>query len=125
MKRSTLSIALAAVVAVALVLPLGAAPTVSKRVVDEDGKTVVLVNVAASGFSVYGIDIQGGAVKDLKAPKGWVGITSGSRTIFRTGGQPVKSGGTITFRLYMEDTSAPLAVTFRDDKNKERGAGNL
>lgn len=125
MKRSTLTIALAALVALALALPLGAKPTVSKRVVDEDGKTVVLVNVVASEFSVYGVDIQGGAIKDLKAPKGWVGITSGSRTIFRTGGDPVKSGATITFRLYMEDTSAPLAVTFRDDKNKERGAGQI
>ena len=48
MKRSTFSIALAVVLTVALVLPLGAAPTVSKRVVDEDGKIVVLVRVAAS-----------------------------------------------------------------------------
>jgi len=125
MKRSTLSIALALSVAVALALPLDAAPTVSKRVVDEDGKTVVLVRVAASEFSVYGLDIQGGSIKDLKAPKGWVGITSGSRTIFRTQGSPVKSGATTTFRLYMEDTDAKLAVTFRDTDNKERGAGSL
>jgi hypothetical protein len=125
MKRSTFTIALATLVAVAIALPLGAAPTVSKRVVDENGKTVVLVNVVASGYSVYGIDIKGGSIKDLKAPKGWVGITSGSRTIFRTGGEPVKSGATVTFRLYMEDTAAPLDVTFRDDKNKERGAGKI
>ena len=125
MKRSIFSIALAAVLAVALVLPLDAAPTVSKRVVDEDGKTVVLVRVAASEFSVYGVDIEGGSIEDLKAPKGWVGITSGSRTIFRTGGDPVKSGTSMTFRLYMTDTDAKLAVTFRDDDNKERGAGSL
>lgn len=125
MKRSFIFLAAVAVLAVAVALPLDAATTVSKRIVDEDGKAVIQVRVSAGEFSVYGIDIDGGSIEDIQAPKGWVGITNGNHTIFRTGSKPVQGGTTLTFRLYSSDTDAKLEVTVRDGKNDPRSSRSI
>ncbi len=72
MKRSLGTLALI-VVAVLVALPvLAAGPTVTKSVTSsEDGVSVVVIRVSASGETVYGINITdaSGSIKDIIAPK--------------------------------------------------------
>ena len=91
MKRSVWTIAMVALIGAALAAPALAGPNASKSVMGEGGsKSVVVVRVSADGQDVYGVTIKdaSGSVTDIKAPKGWVGISSGRDIIFRTGGSP-------------------------------------
>lgn len=118
MKRSLTMIMMVAALAALTVAPvLAAGPTVTKSVMtDVDGTAVVLVRVSASGQDVYGVTIQdaSSSITDIVAPKGWVGISSGSDVLFRTGERPIKAGTTMTFRLVTTNQAGTLSVTFRD-----------
>ncbi len=120
MKRSVWTIAIIALVGVALALPvLAAGPSVTKSVLGEDGgKAVVLVRVTAANQDIYGITIKdaSGSIADIAAPRGWVGISSGRDVIFRTGGSPIKAGSSLSFRLQTSNQDGELTVSFRDSK---------
>jgi len=119
MKRSLFLVSLVAVLALALTYPaLAASPSAAKRVLaDDGGAAVVLVRVSASAESVYGVTIKdaSGSIKDIVAPEGWVGVSSGSNVIFRTSSKPIKAGTTLGFRLVTSNKDAGLTVSFRDD----------
>jgi len=125
MKRSLGTLALI-VVAVLVALPvLAAGPTVTKSVTSsEDGVSVVVIRVTASGESVYGINITdaSGSIKDIIAPKGWIGISSGSDVMFRTGEKPIRAGSSLVFRLVTTNEQGGLSITFRD-VNSAIGSG--
>lgn len=119
MKRSIWTLILTVAAAALVALPVFAAgPTASKNVLgNEDGTSVVLIRVTAGGESVYGITIKdaSGSIKDIVAPKGWVGISSGSDVIFRTGEKPIRAGNSLTFRLHTTNEDGALSITFRDE----------
>ena len=97
MIRSVLAIAAVAFVTVALASPvLAQAPSVSKRVVVEDNETIVMLSVSAADRSVYGIYVEDAtaSIRDIKVPKGWVGISSGNVILFRTLEEPITFGDT-------------------------------
>ncbi len=125
MKRSLGTLALI-VVAVLVALPvLAAGPTVTKSVTSsEDGVSVVVIRVSASGETVYGINITdaSGSIKDIIAPKGWIGISSGSDVMFRTGEKPIRAGNSLVFRLVTTNEQGGLSITFRDE-NSAIGSG--
>ncbi len=112
MKRSQLFVLALLVLAVA---PAWAADPVATKAVtgEEDGVTTMIVTVAAKGEEVYGVTIKGAQMEDIRAPKGWVGISSGSSAMFRTGENPVKSGGSLSFKILTSEPSASLTVSFR------------
>lgn len=118
MKRSLWTLTITAL-AVLIALPvLAAGPNATKSVQgSEDGTAVVLIRVTASGAAVYGVTIKdaSGSIKDIVAPKGWVGISSGTDVIFRTGEKPIRSGESLTFRLHTTNEDGSLSVSFRDD----------
>lgn len=121
MKRSTLTITLAAVLALALTIPaLAASPTVSKTVLGEsvDGTTVLVISVKATDHTIFGVDIldASGSVTDVIAPKGWVGITDGGDVQFRTGEKPISAGNSLSFRVVTTNRNATLKVSFKDAK---------
>lgn len=125
MKRSfwTLTIAIA-VVWIALPV-LAAEPNATKSVVgSEDGTSVVEVRVTAAGQSIYAVTIKdtSGSIKDIVAPKGWVGITDGTDILFRTGDKPIRAGSSVTFRLHTTNEDGALSVKFRDE-NSPVGSG--
>ena len=121
MKRSFWTIHLAICLAIVLTVPaLAAGPNVSKRVSSvADGSAVVVVNVTATDGPIYGVTIKqaSGSIKDIVAPKGWVGISSGKNVIFRTGGQPIQTGTSASFRLVTTNRDASLSVSFRDERS--------
>jgi hypothetical protein len=118
MKRSFWTLAIAvAVVWVALPV-LAAEPNATKSVAgSEDGTSVVVVRVTAAGESIFGVTIKdaSGSIKDIVAPKGWVGITDGTDIMFRTGDKPIRAGSSLTFRLHTTNEDGALSVTFRDE----------
>ena len=79
----------------------------------EDGITTLAITVATKGQEVYGVTIKGARMEDIRAPKGWVGISSGSSAMFRTSENPVKSGHALAFKIATTDPSASLTVSFR------------
>jgi hypothetical protein len=119
MKRSTWTITIAAALAVMIAIPaLAAGPNVSKRVLGEaDGTAVVLISVTATDQTIYAVTIKdaSASIKDIIAPKGWVGITSGSDVLFRTGSKPIKAGTSTSFRIYTTNSGASLTLSFKDD----------
>jgi hypothetical protein len=118
MKRSLWTLTLTAVVVVLVALPvLAAGPGATKSVQGSgDGLAVVLIRVTAANESVYGVTIkdESGSIKDIVAPKGWVGISSGTDVIFRTGDKPIKAGSSLTFRLHTTNEDGSLSVSFKD-----------
>jgi hypothetical protein len=111
MKRSQLFLFVAFVLAAA---PAWAQPTAKKAAAgSEDGVTTVVITVSAKGEDVYGVTIKGANVEDIRAPKGWVGISSGSNAMFRTGENPVKAGSAVTFKVMTSEPSAGMTVSFR------------
>jgi len=118
MKRSRLPILLGMLVVVALVGASAAAgPTVSKRVLGEaEGAAVLVIQVTATEGSIYGVTIEdaSGSMYDVVAPKGWVGITSGGKTLFRTDAKPIAAGSRLAFRVLTTNKDAGLTVTFHD-----------
>lgn len=112
MKRSYLFVLVLLVLAAA---PAYAeTPTAAKAVTGmEDGVTTLAITVASKGSEVYGVNIKGARLEDIRAPKGWVGISSGSSVMFRTGENPVKSGNTLAFKILTTEPSAGLTVSFR------------
>ena len=99
---------------------LAADPVISKSIFAEaDGETVLLVQVRAANQEIYGINLvdETGSVTDIVSPKGWVGISSGDRVIFRTGDKPIGAGETVVFRIVTTNKAAPLGLTFRDKES--------
>ncbi len=112
MKRSQLLLLSAAFVLTTA--PAWAQPTAKKAAAgSEDGVTTVIITVSATGEDVYGVTIKGAKVEDIRAPKGWVGISSGSNAMFRTGENPVKSGSAVAFKVMTSEPSAGMTVSFR------------
>jgi hypothetical protein len=111
MKRSfLLSLFVVAVAAPAL----AAGPSATKAVGGEAGGiSAVAVTVSTDGDEVFAVAISGAALDDIRAPKGWVGVASGNRVLFRTGDNPVKSGNSLAFKLYTTEPSAALTVSFQ------------
>jgi hypothetical protein len=112
MNRSRLFVFVLLVLAAA---PAWAQGPTAKKVVTgmEDGVTTLAITVASAGDEVYGVNIKGAKLEDIRAPKGWVGISSGSSVMFRTGENPVKSGNSLAFKILTTDPSAALSVSFR------------
>lgn len=120
MKRSLRTLALTTLVALIALPVLAAGPKATKSVGgSEDGTAVVDVRVTAAGESVYGVTIKdaSGSIKDIAAPEGWVGISSGSDVIFRTGEKPIRAGSSLTFRLLTTNEGGSLSISFRDKKS--------
>lgn len=117
MKRSRFPILLGLLAAVALVASAAAAPTVSKRVLGEaEGAAVLVIQVTATEGSIFGVTIEdeSGSMYDVVAPSGWVGITSGGKTVFRTSEKPIRAGSRLAFRVLTTNKDAGLTVTFHD-----------
>jgi len=113
MKRS-IFVVLALVAAIATVPAWAAGPTATKAVAGEDnGVSTLAVTVSCGDNEVYAVTISGAAVEDIRAPKGWVGVASGSHVMFRTGENPVKAGNTLAFKILTTEPSAGLKVSFR------------
>jgi hypothetical protein len=113
-------LALTTLVALIALPVLAAGPKATKSVGgSEDGTAVVDVRVTAAGESVYGVTIKdaSGSIKDIAAPEGWVGISSGSDVIFRTGEKPIRAGSSLTFRLLTTNEGGSLSISFRDKKS--------
>jgi hypothetical protein len=112
MKRSHLFVLALLVLAAA---PAWAdAPTAAKAVTgSEDGVSTLAITVASKTSEVYVVSIKGARMEDIRAPKGWVGISSGSTAVFRTGDNPVKSGNSLAFKVMTTEPSAGLTVSFR------------
>jgi hypothetical protein len=112
MKRSHLFAFVVLVLAAAPAWAEG--PTAAKAMGGtEDGVTTLAITVASAGDEVYGVTIKGASMEDIHAPKGWVGIASGSSVVFRTGDNPVKSGNSLAFKIQTTEPSAALTVSFR------------
>ncbi|MCI0453027.1 MAG: hypothetical protein L0Z51_11695 [Candidatus Latescibacteria bacterium] len=112
MKRSQLFVFVLLVLAAVPAWAQG--PTAAKAVAgEEDGVTIVAITVASPVDEVYGVNIKGARMEDIRAPKGWVGISSGSSVIFRTGDNPVKSGSSLAFKIFTSEPTAALTVSFR------------
>lgn len=91
-----------------------AGPTAAKAVAGADeGMTTLAITVSSDTDDVYAVTIKGAQVEDIRAPKGWVGIASGSSVTFRTGENPVSRGNSVAFRLVTPEPSAALTVSFR------------
>jgi hypothetical protein len=106
---------------VLIALPvLAAGPSVTKSVLGSDnGTSVVLLRVKASNQAVYGVVVKdaSGSISDIVAPKGWVGITSGSDVLFRTGSKPIRAGSSLSFRLFTTNEDGALTVHFKDEQS--------
>jgi hypothetical protein len=112
MKRSYLFVLVLLVLAAA---PAWAdSPTAAKALTgSEDGVSTLAITVTSKSNDVYVVSIKGARVEDIRAPKGWVGISSGSRAVFRTGENPVKSGNSLAFKIMTTEPAADLTVSFR------------
>lgn len=125
MKRSLWTLTITIVVALVALPVLAADPSATKTVAgSEEGTSVLLIRVTAANQSVYGVTIKdaSGSIKDIVAPKGWVGISSGTDVIFRTGGKPIRAGSSLTFKLHTTNEDGALSISFRDD-NSPIGSG--
>ena len=124
MKRSLILIALIATMVVA---PAWAdSPTARKDVAAvESGVTTIAVTVSSSSNEIYGVVIDGARVEDIRAPKGWVGVSSGSSAVFRTSQNPVKSGNSLAFRVMTTEPAAGLKVSFRGKDDPVGQPANL
>jgi hypothetical protein len=126
MKRSIWTLAMVIVLGALLALPVvAAAPNVTKSVLGtEEGTSVVLIRVTATSDAIYGINVKdvSGSISDIVAPKGWLGISSGTEVLFRTGDKPIKAGTSLTFRIYTSNEGGELSVSFRD-KDSVIGSG--
>lgn len=112
MKRSQLFVVIMLVLSAAPAWAEG--PQAAKTVKgSEDGVTTLLVTVTAESDEVYGVTIKGAQMEDIRAPKGWVGISSGSSVMFRTGENPVRSGNALAFKILTTEPTAGLTVSFR------------
>lgn len=112
MKRSQLFVVIMLVLAAAPAWAEG--PAAAKAVTgSEDGVTTLAITVSSKAHEVYGVTIKGARMEDIRAPKGWVGISSGSSVMFRTGDNPVKSGNSLAFKILTSEPSAGLTVSFR------------
>ncbi len=112
----------------AAVPAMAADPVATKRLVAQgDGASVFAIEVSASGSAVYGVMISDdtGSIVDIVAPKGWVGITSGARILFRSDKEPIKAGEKVVFTVLTTDGSAPLNVTFRGAKTAIGGKQSI
>lgn len=117
MKRSIWTLTVTALVALVAVPVLAAGPSATKTVgSSEEGTAVLNIRVTAANESVYGVTIKdvSGSIKDITAPEGWVGISSGTDVIFRTGEKPIRGGTSLTFRLLTTNEDGSLSVSFRD-----------
>jgi len=124
MKRSSLFVLVLLVLAAAPAWADG--PTAAKAIKGtEDGVTTIAITVASKGDEVYGVTIKGAQMEDIRAPKGWVGISSGSSVMFRTGENPVKSGNTLAFKIQTTEPSASLTVSFRGKEDAVGQSVNL
>jgi hypothetical protein len=112
MKRSLILVAL---IGTMMVAPAWAGnPTAKKAVAGvEGGVTTVAVTVSSSSDEIYGVVIDGARIEDIRAPKGWVGVSSGSSAVFRTSQNPVKGGNSLAFRVMTTEPAAGLKVSFR------------
>lgn len=118
MKRSLRTVVIAITLGVVIALPvLAAGPGVTKNVLgSENGTSVVLLRVTASNRAIYGVTVKdaSGSISDIVAPKGWVGISSGSDVLFRTDSNPIGAGKSLSFRLYTTNDDGELTVHFKD-----------
>ena len=113
MKRPFL-LSLFMVMAVVAVPALAAGPSAIKAVTAEaDGVSTLAVTVSSAASEVFAVTIYGAKLEDIRAPKGWVGVASGSHVVFRTGENPVKSGNSLAFKLLTTEPSASLKVSFQ------------
>jgi hypothetical protein len=120
MKRSIWTLTVTALVALVALPVLAAGPNATKSLgTSEDGTAVVNIRVTAANDAVYGVTIKdaSGSIKDITAPEGWVGISSGTDVIFRTGEKPIRAGSSLTFRLLTTNEGGSLSVSFRDKNN--------
>jgi hypothetical protein len=118
MKRSLWTLTIVAVAVLVAVPALAADPKVSRSVSgSEDGISLLEIRITASGESVYAVKIkdESGSIKDILAPKGWVGISSGSDVLFRTGSKPIRSGSSMVFRLKTTNEAGGLSFSFQDE----------
>lgn len=113
MKRSM--VLMVTLLGVAMVAPAWADnPTAAKAVAGADeGMTTLAITVSSSTDDVYGVNIKGARVEDIRAPKGWVGIASGTSVMFRTGENPIRKGNSLAFRVVTPEPSAGLTVSFQ------------
>lgn len=113
MKRSM--VLMVTLLGVAMVAPAWADnPTAAKAVAGADeGMTTLAITVSSSTDDVYGVNIKGARVEDIRAPKGWVGIASGTSVMFRTGENPIRKGNSLAFRVVTSEPSAGLTVSFQ------------
>lgn len=122
MTRFNRTFLLAGLLCVLMALPaLAADPKVSKSILTtDDGSSVVVLRVSAADKAVYGVTISDGSasVEDIVAPDGWVGIATDDMVMFRTTDKPIKSGGSVSFRIVTKNSDATLGVTFRDKRNQ-------
>ncbi|HEX5132610.1 MAG TPA: hypothetical protein VFX92_08990 [Candidatus Krumholzibacteria bacterium] len=89
-------------------------PTAAKAVSGQDeGMTTIAITVSSNTDDVYAVIIKGARVEDIRAPKGWVGISSGTSAMFRTGDNPVRKGNATSFKVVTSEPSAGLTVSFR------------
>ena len=119
MTRFNRTLFLTSILCVLLALPAMAAPKASKSVLtSDDGTTVVVLSVSASGKAVYGVTVSdaSASVEDIIAPEGWVGIATDDMILFRTVDTPIASGKSMSFRIVTKNADATLGVTFRDKK---------
>ena len=112
MKRSSLFVLFVLVLAAAPAWAEGPSATKAVKATDET-ITTFAITVASDGDEVFGVNIKGAKMEDIRAPKGWVGISSGSSVIFRTGENPVTSGNSLDFTILTSEASASLTVSFR------------
>lgn len=121
MTRTRYTFLLVLMLTALVAVPVFAAdPTVSKRVImEDDGSTVVVLNVVARDRAVYGLTVvdASASIDDIVAPDGWAAVTTGDRVSFRTVDKPIRSGSTLAFRIVTTGSSSELGVTFRDDKS--------
>lgn len=118
MARFTATLLVALALGVMMTSFANAEPTVKRSVVaDVGGTAVVELSVSASGRAIHAIMIEdtSGSVEDVLAPEGWVGLTSGDKTLFR-GTKPISSGHSLSFRIVTTNKDAGLTVTFSDDE---------
>ncbi len=119
MKKLGTALVVCAIAGVLMGLPVfSASPNVSKSVlVSDDGSSVIVVRVTASGQSIYGITItdNSGSVQDIVSPKGWSGVASEGQIVFATVDQPIAAGSSKSFHIVTTNANAGLSIIFRDE----------
>ncbi|UCH85502.1 MAG: hypothetical protein JSW50_07385 [Candidatus Latescibacterota bacterium] len=120
---------IALILVVMTAIPVMAAdPAATKRVVAQsDDASVLAIEVSVTGRAVHSVMITdaSGSIVDVVAPKGWVGITSGERTLFRSDDKPIVSGEKVVFTVLTTNASAPLDVSYRGAKTPIGGKQSI